>query len=53
MFRLHGELLLVAHPTRSNQERRCPNALAPNKDLGLPELFTIANAPVKVASLLS
>jgi len=25
---LTGELLLVVHPTRSNQERRCPNALA-------------------------
>jgi hypothetical protein len=30
-----------------------PDAMAPNKDLGLPELLTIANAPFKFASLLS
>jgi len=27
-FAYYGELLLVAHPTRSNQERRRPNAWA-------------------------
>jgi hypothetical protein len=53
LFRLYDEHLLFACPKRRYEEKGHPNALAPNKTLGLPELLTIANAPFKFASLLS
>ncbi len=37
LFRLYDELLLVAHPTRSNQERGCSNIAS----YGFPHSFMI------------
>jgi hypothetical protein len=49
-FALYGKYLLFK---KKVPRKPFPDDLAPNKDLGLPELLTIANAPFKFASMLS
>ena len=52
-FSLDSEYLFFARPKKRYEKKGRPDALAPDKPLGLPELLTIANAPFKFASLLS